>query len=243
MKQRYKLTIEFDGTQYSGWQIQPNARTVEEEIENAFSRILQQPVDIIGQGRTDAGVHAEKQIAHVNLASEIKIDDLLYALRGVLPRDICIWKMEKVSSHFHARFDAKSRQYRYQIVTRPRPLLRSFSFFENNEIDIEVLKRCAEMSAGKHDFENFSKANKDQPDAVCTVLKSTVEQKGDLIIYRIRANRFVHHMVRRLVGTMLQAATERLDIKAFEELLNNPDTTRISTGITGKGLILEDVAY
>lgn len=241
--QRYKLYIEFEGTHYSGWQIQPNAVTVEEEIEKAFSRILQQPVDIIGQGRTDAGVHAEMQVAHVDLTLKMGVDDLLYALRGVLPHDICVWKMEEVSNDFHARFDAKSRQYRYQILTRPRPLLRNFAVFQNNDIHIQQFKKCAEMIIGKHDFEHFSKENKDQPSAICTVLLSTVELNNHLITYRIKADRFVHNMVRRLVGTMLQAATGKLDVQDFEELLNHPETKLTSTGITGKGLILEEVTY
>lgn len=243
MKQRYKLYIEFDGSRYNGWQIQPNAKTVEEEIEKAFSRILQEPVDVIGQGRTDSGVHAEKQIAHVDLAPSKTMADLLYALRGVLPKDISVWKMKETSNDFHARFDAISRRYRYQIITRPSPLLRDFVVFEANDIDIDVMKRCAEMINGRHDFENFSKAGKDQPNAICMVLSSTVEKEDYLITYRIRADRFVHHMVRRLVGTMLQTATGKLDIDAFKELLNKPDTGLTSTGITGKGLILEDVIY
>ncbi len=266
MKQRYKLFIEYKGMRYSGWQKQPNAKTVEEEVEKAFSQILRQAIDIIGQGRTDSGVHAEKQIAHVDIEPRNDVPDLLYALRGVLPTDICVWKMEKVSSDFHARFDAKSRQYRYQILTRSSPLLRDVAVFEANPLDVEMMQRCAEMVKGTHDFKNFSRANRDQKNTICTVHTSSIcrsgilpdhvesgtfltgkvpvlQKKDFLITYRIKANRFVHNMVRRLVGTMLEVGKGKLSIGQFEELLNNPETELKSTGITGKGLILEDVSY
>ncbi len=243
MKQRYKLFIEYKGTHFSGWQKQLNSKTVQGELEIAFGQILQQAVHITGQGRTDSGVHAEKQIAHVDLDSKTNIGNLLYALRGVLPKDICVWKMEKASLKFHARFEAKSRQYRYQILTRPSPLLRDFAIFEAFSLNIKAMEKCAGMIAGTHDFENFSKANRDQKNTICTVLSSTLNKKDYLITYRIKANRFVHHMVRRLVGTMLQVGKGKIESKQFDELLNKTDTELISTGITGRGLILEEVEY
>src|SRR6056297_3026242 len=119
---RYKLLIEYDGTRYSGWQRQPNANTVEEEIENALSQILREPVDIIGQGRTDAGVHAEGQVAHFDFPKELEKHRILFALLGVLPRDIAVWDLEETDPDFHARFSALLRRYRFQIITRPSPL-------------------------------------------------------------------------------------------------------------------------
>lgn len=243
MKQRYKLFIEFKGTRYSGWQIQPNAQTVEGEIEKAFSQILRRPVDVVGQGRTDSGVHAEKQVAHADINPDNDIPDLLYALRGVLPKDIAVWKMQKVSGDFHARFDAKSRKYRYQIVLRPTPLLRDVSFFENRTLNIELMKDCAGKVKGTHNFDKFSKANKDQQNSVCTVDISTLEKDDFLLTYRVRANRFVHHTVRRLVGTMLEVGKGKMKAEQFEELLEDQETDLTSTGIAGKGLILENVDY
>lgn len=244
MKQRYKLLIEFKGTHYSGWQIQPNAITVEEKIEQALTKILQCPVDIKGQGRTDSGVHAEKQVAHVDLHTDKTTTDILYALRGVLPHDIYVWKMEKTEDDFHARFDAKSRCYRYQILTRPSPLLKDTAVFKAFSLDLKQMERCAEIIEGTHDFINFSKASSEQKSTVCHITTSTLEQKGDLlIIYRIAANRFVHHMVRRLVGTMLKVGMGKTDFTEFKELLFDTNTSHICTGITGKGLILEDVEY
>lgn len=240
---RYKLLIGYDGTRYSGWQIQPNANTVEEELEKAFSRILQEEIDIIGQGRTDSGVHAEEQMAHVDIEQEVSVDKLLYALLGVLPRDISVWHMEHASDDFHARFGGKSRRYRYQIVTRPDPLLYRFASLQRYDLDWDAMCQCADMIKGRHDFESFSKTDKDQPDAVCTVDFSELSQEGHLITYRIRANRFVRHMVRRLVGTMLQVGQGKHTVAHFRELRDEPEGDHTSHGAEAKGLILEKVEY
>lgn len=240
---RYKLLTSYDGTRYSGWQIQPNAPTVEEKLENAFCRILQEEVDIIGQGRTDSGVHAEEQVAHVDIRQDIEIGKLLYALLGVLPRDISVWHMAPVPNDFHARFHGKSRRYRYQIVTRPDPLLYRFASLQRYDLDMAAMRQCAVMIKGNHDFESFSKTDKDQSDAVCTVDLSELRQERHLITYHIRANRFVRHMVRRLVGTMLQVGQGKHTAAHFRKLLEDPSGGHISHGADAKGLILEKVEY
>ncbi|MDZ7692761.1 MAG: tRNA pseudouridine synthase A [Balneolaceae bacterium] len=122
---RYKLLIEYDGTNFFGWQRQPEGRTVEREIEQALSQILTTPIDIIGQGRTDSGVHAEAQVAHFDYEQDLDSQKLPYALLGVLPRDVSVYKLERVYDDFHARFDAKSRRYRFQVITRSSPMQRS----------------------------------------------------------------------------------------------------------------------
>lgn len=240
---RYKMLIEFDGTNYSGWQIQPNANTIEEELETALSRILQEDIDIIGQGRTDAGVHAEGQVAHVDIDQEIDIDQLLYALLGVLSRDVCVWNMEKVDDSFHARFDGKSRQYRYQIITRPSALHYRTANYIYYDLNVEAMQECAVMIMGTHDFENFSKTDKDQPDAICTVQDSNFFQEDYLITYRVKANRFVRHLVRRLVGTMIQVGSGKRTVEDFSDLLNGVEVEQTSHGALAKGLILEKVEY
>lgn len=240
---RYKIHIEFEGTAYSGWQIQPNVPTIEETIEKALSRILQEDIDIIGQGRTDSGVHAEAQVAHFDTEQSIDSEQLLYALLGVLPRDISVWNMKQVDNNFHARFDAKARRYRYQVVTRPSPLLYKTAAFEPQIKHFEAMQRCAEMLKGTHDFESFSKKNKDQYGAQCNVTLSELKQEGFRIKYHIQANRFVHHMVRRLMGSMLQVGTGKRTTTEFADLLNNPHEDKTSHGAPAKGLILEKVLY
>lgn len=240
---RYKIKIEYDGTAYSGWQRQPNAPTVEQTLEEALSRVLQEPVDVIGQGRTDSGVHAEAQVAHFDTAAPVNTDDLCYAMLGVLPRDISLWEMRQVPDDFHARFHGLSRQYRYQVVTRPSALHYRYAAYVPRPLDWEAMRRCAAMIRGEHDFDGFSKIGDDQQDAICTVLHSQLQRQDHLITYRIRANRFVRHMVRRLVGSMLLVGQGRWTEDHFRCLLTERPSGKQGHGAPAKGLILEKVEY
>ena len=240
---RYKILIEYDGTRYSGWQKQPNADTVEEEIEGALSQILQTPIDIIGQGRTDAGVHAEGQVAHFDAPGELDGHRLLFALLGVLPNDIAVWDMKEVEADFHARFDAKSRQYRYQVVTRPSPLWQRQADMILGDLNREAMKRCAGMIQGVHDFESFTYSSEEQPSTECEVFLSELEFGEPLIRYRIRANRFIRHMVRRLVGMIFQVGQGKRTVAEFEDYLHKPSKNKSGHGASAKGLILESVQY
>jgi tRNA pseudouridine38-40 synthase len=240
---RYKLLIEYDGTAYYGWQKQPDHVTVEGKLEEALSQILGDNIDVIGQGRTDSGVHAEAQVAHFDSDQPIEQGELLYALLGVLPRDISIWDLQQVKGDFHARFHAQSRQYRYQIVTRSSPLAFRFAKLVRNELDWEAMQECAALVQGTYDFVNFSKMHEDQRSAVCSVEYSAFQRRDHHITYRIRANRFVHHMVRRLVGSLLQVGKGKETIAYFRELLYQSEGTGKAQGIAAKGLVLEGVQY
>lgn len=240
---RYKLFIEYDGTNYCGWQKQPDDTTVEGEIERAFSQVLQKPIDIIGQGRTDSGVHAEAQVAHVDLPKKMVPDKLLAAFLGTLPRDIAVWKIEEAAADFHARFDGKARQYRYQIITRPSPLYDRFAERVLADLDMEVMQHCAEMIKGIHDFESFTFSSPEQLSTTCEVLSSQFTVEDQLIIYRIKANRFVRHLVRRLVGTMIQVGLGKRSVDYFTDLIEQPNTEKSGHGAPAKGLILEKVEY
>ncbi|HLR33684.1 MAG TPA: tRNA pseudouridine synthase A, partial [Fodinibius sp.] len=169
---RYKLSIEYLGTAYSGWQKQPNARTVEGEIEAALSQVLGQRVDVVGQGRTDSGVHAEGQTAHCVFPEELDTDQLLYALLGVLPKDIAVWDMQRVSDDFHARFDAVYRRYCYQIIRRPHPLMKQTSVLVLQDLDIKAMKYCANAIKGRHNFDSFTKPDNQDPNSECEVTLS-----------------------------------------------------------------------
>lgn len=240
---RYKIFIEYDGTDYSGWQKQPNACTIEEEIENALSQILREPVDITGQGRTDAGVHAEAQVAHFDFPEALNKNKLLFGLLGILPRDIAVWDMQEVAPEFHARFDGKARQYRYQIVTRPSPLWNKYAEMVLGKLDTISMQECAEMILGVHNFESFTYSSEEQPGTDCEIFLSEFEFGDPLITYRIKANRFVRHMVRRIIGTMLQVGQGKMTKRQFAELLHNPGKNKNGHGASAKGLILEKVEY
>lgn len=240
---RYKLYIEYDGSNYSGWQKQPNAPTVEEEIEKALSERFQRPIDIVGQGRTDAGVHAREQIAHVDLPVLDDPELLLHAFLGLLPRDIAIWNIERVSDDFHARFDARFRSYRYQVITRPSPLHNKVAERVFEQLDISAMQACSDMISGTHDFESFTYSSTEQPGTECTVSHSGISVDDFLITYDVTANRFVRHMVRRLVGTMLQVGTGKSSVSYFEDLLYHPNPAKSGHGVSAKGLILQKVGY
>lgn len=240
---RYKISIEFNGTRYSGWQKQPNANTVEEEIENALSQILREPIDVIGQGRTDSGVHAEEQVAHFDFPKQLNSDELLYALLGVLPHDIAVWDLMETKDDFHARFDAVSRRYRYQIARRPAPLWRPTSHMILDELDMEAMHFCAQKIEGTHNFDSFTKPDNENPDSVCEVKHSAFSEFDPLLIYYIEANRFIRHMVRRLVGTMIEVGQGKRTADEFVDMIEQPSKQKNGHGASAKGLILEKVEY
>lgn len=240
---RYKILIEYDGTDYNGWQLQPQGRTVEGAIEDGLSQILRRPVDIIGQGRTDSGVHAEGQAAHFDFGEELEEDKIIYALLGVLPRDIAVWDMERVDDDFHARFHAKSRQYRYQVVIRQSPLLEPQAELVLEELDLEAMQACAEMIKGTHDFESFTISGDDQERTECEVTLSGISREGHLLIYRVRANRFLRRMVRRLAGTMIRVGQGKAGVGDFREMLEQPSKEEGGHSASARGLILEKVEY
>lgn len=240
---RYKLTIEYDGTDFSGWQIQPNASTVEQTIENAFSTILQTDIDIIGQGRTDAGVHATGQTAHIDLPETVGADDLIYKANKLIGKEIQIIGIEEVADDFHARFDATGRQYEYTITKRWMPLKERYSWQLNQPINFTKLESCASILNGEFDFAGFSKFNEDNMTTLCVIQLSEFEEEGEVIRYRIRANRFLRNMVRRLVGTMVRVAQDKMTMAQFEEALTNPESNIPTFTAPAGGLVLQKVFY
>jgi tRNA pseudouridine38-40 synthase len=241
---RYKLTFEFDGTDFSGWQIQPDARTVEGVIEEAFSKLYQRRIDIAGQGRTDAGVHALHQTAHVDLPDTFSVKRILYAMRGLLPDDVALLKIEKTAEDFHARFNARSRAYRYSIHTKPSPLKRRTSWFVSGELDTRLLKWCADRVIGDHDFKNFCvpPENSDMT-TICSITQSEWSLEANGFIYHIEGNRFLRHMVRRLVGSMVETARGKIANNDFESLLKGPEQKQKAHSAPAHGLTLAEVMY
>ncbi|MGN8224154.1 tRNA pseudouridine(38-40) synthase TruA [Gracilimonas sp. BCB1] len=240
---RYKLTIEYDGTDFSGWQIQPNAPTVEQTIEDALSTILQTDIDLIGQGRTDAGVHATGQTAHVDLPEDVDADDLIYKANKLIGKEIQIIAIDEVADDFHARFDATGRQYEYTITKRWMPLKERYSWQLNQPIDYTKLEECAALLKGEFDFAGFSKFNEDNMTTLCEIQLSEFDQEGEVIKYHIRANRFLRNMVRRLIGTMVRVAQNKMTPAQFEEALRNPKSEIPTYTAPAAGLVLHKVFY
>ncbi len=240
---RYKLTIEYDGSNFSGWQIQPNGRTVEEEIEKAFSQILQQPIDIIGQGRTDAGVHAKGQVAHVDLPEIENLQKLIFGVNGLVGDEIHLAGCEPVHMEFHSRFDAVSRNYEYRVLTAPSPLLRNHGWYAGRNLNRNVLDECARLLMGEHDFNGFSKFNEENYTTLCSVFESTWREEAGALVFSISANRFLRNMVRRLVGTMIEVAKGKTDKGQFRTILDHAHLQSNTVTAPARGLVLMSVDY
>ncbi|MEX0662360.1 MAG: tRNA pseudouridine(38-40) synthase TruA [Balneolaceae bacterium] len=241
---RWKLILEYEGTDFSGWQKQPDQRTVQGELETALATLFQQSIVTMGQGRTDAGVHALAQIAHADLPPGIIVHKLLHAMRGLLPKDMAVIDAEPVSDDFHARFDAISRSYRYQISLKDNPLYRKVVWTVHQSLDVELLETCASMITGEHDFINFCiPPDQDEMTTISTIEKSVWTKDETLLVYHIEGNRFLRHLVRRLVGTMIWVGTGKLTLDQFELLLSGKEVKKKGHAAPSTGLILESVKY
>lgn len=240
---RYKITIAYDGASYSGWQTQPSDLTVQDVVTAALEQILREDIQIMGSGRTDAGVHARGQIAHFDTIHKIKHKSFLRSMYGVLPKSIAVTDVEEVPGDFHARFLASAREYRYQILTQPNPLGYHQAWENFREFDTGRMSEAAELFIGEHDFISFCRKNPDQQNSLCTVYASELEEVDSSIIYRIRANRFLHNMVRRIVGTLVQVGLHKRSVESVQELLSEPGKHRCGTTAPANGLILERVFY
>lgn len=244
MNRRWKLTLEYDGSGFAGWQKQPSGRTVQGELENALEQFCRQKIDVTGQGRTDRGVHAESQAAHADLPAQVEGERLLSAMRGLLPPDLAVIAAEPVPSSFHARFDARSRRYRYQVAARPTPIHRSRCWVFEEEMDEELLKRCAELLPGEHNFVNFARVdNRPDEEYRCTIRLAEWYRSDPFLCFRISGNRFLRHMVRRLVGTMVHVASGRFEPDQFAQLLEGARSGRKGYSAPAGGLFLETVEY
>jgi tRNA pseudouridine38-40 synthase len=241
---RYKLTFEYDGTDFNGWQKQPSGRTVEGEIEKGFSQLFQQDIDVIGQGRTDAGVHAMAQVAHVDLPPTFTCNKIVHAMKGLLPRDIALHSVSQVASSFHARFDAVGRKYQYRATLGKSPMRRRSTWEISQTPDFKLLQKLATIIIGSHDFINFCVPSGDSyQTTICSIAESSWDLSGNQLSYTIQGNRFLRHMVRRLVGSMMHTATGRETTDDFTRLLKGKESKTKAFSAPPCGLILKEVLY
>jgi tRNA pseudouridine38-40 synthase len=239
----YSLTIEYDGTEYVGWQTQPNGRTVQAEIETALQQILQQHVSIIGGGRTDSGVHARGQVASFRLAEDHNAAELRRSLNGVLPSDIVVHEVRQVENEFHARFNATSRRYRYTISRNPLALGRQYAWHVFYPLAIDRMQQCADHITGEHDFQAFCKSDTVHAHFRCTIAHAAWIEEGSLIHFDIRANRFLYGMVRALVGTMVDVGREHTSLEDFARIVKGRNRQQAGMAAPAHGLVLEEITY
>jgi tRNA pseudouridine38-40 synthase len=243
-RKNFKLTIQYDGTDFYGWQVQAKGRTVQGDIEKALSIIYpEEKITLLGAGRTDAGVHALGITANVKLPSKLSSNELLQALNGNLNQDVRIDSTEEVEDDFHARFSATAREYEYRFVKLFSPVSRNYTTPLKWEIDKNLLNECAELLPGKHDFTSFCKATAEVDNKICTVFFSNWEESDEMLIFKIKANRFLQHMVRYLAGTMLEVARGRYALSDFNSLLRNKKTKAVVVRAPAQGLYLKKVYY
>ena len=241
---RYKIIVQYDGSSFSGWQLQKNRKTVQGEIENALIIISgsKDRIAVHGSGRTDSGVHAYGQVAHFDLDTNLASRDLFNAINSNTSTDCRIMSIEKVRSDFESRFDAIRRVYRYQVYLGSSILYRNQAWLIN-DIEIKPLKELSEMIIGEHDFLSFSKYRPEQKNTNSIIYKSTWKKKDKMLFYEISGNRFLHHMVRYLVGTMVQVSRGQYLKKKFSSLLHEPRKNVQIHRAPANGLILLKVEY
>lgn len=239
-----KLTIQYDGTKYCGWQKQPNSSGIQGTIEYAIYEITKEKVNIIGSGRTDAGVHALGQVANFKTNSSIPIARISDALNAKLPKDVSIIDCQEVSDDFHSRYSATGKIYRYLIYNKPyrSPLYKDISYHVRYELDIEKMRLEAKSLLGTHEFKGFMSSGSSVKDTVRTIHNISIEYSGDLIVLEVEGNGFLYNMVRIIVGTLVDIGRGRID-KPLEEIIASQDRGEAGHTAPAHGLFLKKVHY
>jgi len=252
----WKLTLEYDGTKYSGWQEQRNARTVQGQLRKAAEEFFGSSVDIQGAGRTDAGVHARAQVAHLRVRRDQeddqrrwpRPDEIMRAINSRLPSDVCLLDVAEAAPTFHARHDAIARTYIYQISMRRTAFFKKFVWWVKQTLDVEAMSRSAETLIGRHSFIAFRAEDKSRPEEspIVVVEDAGVETEGDLIIFRITASHFVWRMVRRVVGALVKLGQGEITADDFSRLLEGKADAKLDVAAwtaPASGLFLDRVIY
>ena len=240
-----KVTIEYDGTNYHGWQVQPNAITVQAAIQDALEKITKIQTQIIGAGRTDTGVHAAGQVANFHTRSQIPPISFQKALNAVLPRDIVITDVEEVSPDFHARFSAVSRTYRYTILNRtyPSALLRNSAYFFPKPIDVQSANTACQSLVGKWDFSSFQRSGSERLNPICEICECRCWQEQDLVYFQVEADAFLRGMVRAIVGTVLKLHEKEEGVDRLNEIVDARERSTAGASVPPHGLSLLCVKY
>ena len=251
MVKRYFIWLSYDGTNYHGWQVQPNGISVQGELQRVLSTLLRQDISITGAGRTDAGVHARVMAAHFEISTdpskgtgEIDCKQLAYKMNRMLPQDIVVDRIEEVAADMHARFSATERTYHYYIHTRKDPFLRHYSCEIHYPVDFEAMNEAGRFLTTYEDFGAFCKAHSDVKTTLCHVTRAEWIQTGDTSWYFvITANRFLRNMVRAVVGTLVDVGRGRLSLDEFRGVIEGKRRSDAGDSMPGNALFLEDVKY
>jgi len=242
--QRYFIQLSYNGTNYHGWQIQPEEITVQETLEKALSVILREKILTTGAGRTDTGVHASFYIAHFDSQQDnINCDQLTYRLNSFLPNDLAIQRIFKVGNDVHARFDATYRTYKYYITKVKSPFNFFFSHYYRRPLNVTLMNEAAEALFDYIDFTSFSRSGTDVKTNNCKILYAKWEEDNDSLVFTIKADRFLRNMVRAIVGTMLDVGLKKISVEDFRKIIEAKDRSSAGASAVAKGLFLVDIGY
>lgn len=241
---RYFIELAYDGTNYHGWQIQPNGISVQETVQSALSTVLRQPIEIVGAGRTDTGVHAAKMYAHFDSTNIEDLSLLENKLSKLLPPDISVNRIFPVRDEAHARFDAIYRTYQYHIVTRKDPFLRHYAWRISFHLDFDLMNEAAKILFEYTDFTSFSKLHTDVKTNNCRIMRAEWTQVSPYEwVFTIQADRFLRNMVRAIVGTLIEVGRGKLTIEGFRNVIEQKDRCAAGSSVPGNALFLVDIGY
>lgn len=246
---RYFVQFSYFGKPYHGWQKQPNSVTVQQVLQESFSTLLKRPIELVGAGRTDTGVHAKEMFAHFDvdrIFGSAGIDDaahLTHRLNALLPDAIAVQSIVEVHDKAHARFDAVERTYEYWIVQDKNPFYSDFAYYIKHPLKIEAMNEAAAILLEFEDFQCFSKSNTDVKTYRCDIRKACWKLHHDKLIFTITADRFLRNMVRAVVGTLLQVGLERWTVADVKRIINSGDRSQAGPSVPAKGLYLTSVRY
>lgn len=241
---RYFIKLAYNGAQYNGWQIQPNAPSVQEKLEKALETLLRYPVNVVGAGRTDTGVHASFYIAHIDLKEQIPDPSILvYKLNRLLPPSIAIYSIYPVPSTLHARFSALSRTYKYYIDKQKNPFTCEYAWKIHPLPNIHKMNEACSILFEYTDFTSFAKLHTDTKTNICTIMEAYWEDTGSQLVFTIKANRFLRNMVRAIVGTMLQIGQGKLQPEDLRTIIESQNRCNAGHSVPGHALFLCDITY
>lgn len=241
---RYILALAFKGTNFHGWQIQPNARSVQEELMNSLTIILKEKINLIGAGRTDTGVHASFYVAHFDIKQKIENKDkFLSNLNGILDKHIAIYDLLEIDNNFNSRFDALSRTYKYYINKRKEPFQTQYSYYFKYQLNIDLMNQACEILKEYEDFKSFEKLHSDTKTSICKIYDAKWTETQNQLIFTIKADRFLRNMVRSIVGTMIDIGREKLNLDEFSKVIEAKERQKAGASAKAHGLFLVDIEY
>ena len=244
---RYFIKMSYCGKDFHGWQIQPNAITIQEKVNNALSLILRNEINVVGAGRTDTGVHASEFYTHFDIQKEIEtnltLNQLKYKLNSFLPYSIAIDKIFRVGKNTHSRFDAISRTYKYYVAMKKNPFIYDSSYQLMKHLDINKMNKAAAVLFEHNDFTSFSKLHTQTNNNLCTIMKAEWSVENDCLVFEIKANRFLRNMVRAIVGTLIEIGLGKLEVEDINRIICCKKRSEAGYSVPAKGLFLTNIEY